>query len=933
MAIFGLLSLHASAQLITDDPGFRTGKLENGMSYYLYHNELPAGCADFYIAHDVGALQEDDNQNGLAHFLEHMAFNGTRHYPDKKLLDFLGREGVRFGYNVNAYTSRTETVYNISSVPLVRESFVDSVLLVLHDWSCDISCEQDAIDAERGVIHEEWRRRDGQRYRMTCRQNEYLYKGSKQPSRTVLGDMDIILNFKREEILDFYHRWYRPDLQAIIIAGDIDVDQMEAKLRSMFSDICGPQNPEPKEDYSPEPLSEPVYANLTDPQLKFQALKIFYKSPYPAKDRRNTEEFLKEQLARQVVSSVIGDRLERITVSGGSPAKSAVVVSSEQSPDFYLTQFTLTPQAPDGLLACLDLCNTEIERLLRFGISREEFDMARFTVMKRSRLTTGGEEAEMRNADAVKVCLENFLRGIPLVTLERLRELKATALMEMTYEEISAYPEKMFRTPEVVYANCVNSSRLDLAPDFDAMKNVVASASAAKLEPSFIQYPHTSLDVVPEHEGSIRSSQKVKGKDIWRWKLSNGAIVWFRRADPVRSDVHVDMEFFYDSGCNSVPAEEAPSVFAVNSYIRKYSGFRGTDRGRLMNSPQQNGMSFLLENRGGRYSTLSVSAGRGKEEDAFRLAYLQLSDPWFNTPEVLSKVRADLLANLAKDPGRQELFNRKCNEVIYGGHPWKATVDSAAVSRLTPEYVASVFQRCYGDPSRLTLYICSDLDEQTVRGFVTKYVASLQKTVPAGFRYGKLDTAWPVYSGSRGVSEEHARAGTPLCEISCTYLAKVKGSRRECATIDFLDYIMSARCTAQIREARGGTYHVGFGSELFRRCGKLESLVKFQTRPELKEILLQDVRDLMARMCQDGPTEEEMSEALSYYLKYGREAKAATERSVVRQLDQMRAYVEYGVDYDEDYPALISSISSEDVRNMARRLASGAVFEKVYTER
>lgn len=157
-----LVSLAAQAAVVPDGQGFRKGKLDNGLTYYLYHNESPKGCADFFIAHNVGALQEDDNQNGLAHFLEHMAFNGTAHYPDKGILDFLAREGVRFGANVNAYTSRTETVYNISRVPLVRESFVDSVLLAVRDWSCDISCEQDAIDAERGVIHEEWRNRDGQ---------------------------------------------------------------------------------------------------------------------------------------------------------------------------------------------------------------------------------------------------------------------------------------------------------------------------------------------------------------------------------------------------------------------------------------------------------------------------------------------------------------------------------------------------------------------------------------------------------------------------------------------------------------------------------------------------------------------------------------------------------------------------------------------------
>ena len=173
--LFSLLALSflwsAGAQVIPDDSEIRVGRLANGMTYYLCHNETPAGRAEFYIAHNVGALQEEDNQNGLAHFLEHMAFNGTRHYPDKGILDFLAKEGVRFGYNVNAYTSKTETVYNLSEVPLVRDSFVDSVLMVLHDWSCDISCEQQALDDERGVISEEWRLGQDSRSRMALQQN------------------------------------------------------------------------------------------------------------------------------------------------------------------------------------------------------------------------------------------------------------------------------------------------------------------------------------------------------------------------------------------------------------------------------------------------------------------------------------------------------------------------------------------------------------------------------------------------------------------------------------------------------------------------------------------------------------------------------------------------------------------------------------------
>ena len=290
------------SQPIASDPEFKVGKLSNGLTYYLCHNEIPAGTAEFYIAHNVGALQEEDNQNGLAHFLEHMAFNGTRHYPDKRILEFLADEGVRFGYNVNAFTSKTETVYNLSNVPLVREGFIDSVLMVLRDWSCDISCEQKALDDERGVISEEWRLGDDSRSRMANQQTNLIYRGSKQAERNVIGTLEVINGFKRQEILDFYHKWYRPDLQAIIVVGDFDADEMERRIRRIFSDIPAAVNPEPKGTYIPPAMTEPLFEDMTDPEIRYQAFKAIYRQDNPYK-LHSDESYFKDELCSYVITS------------------------------------------------------------------------------------------------------------------------------------------------------------------------------------------------------------------------------------------------------------------------------------------------------------------------------------------------------------------------------------------------------------------------------------------------------------------------------------------------------------------------------------------------------------------------------------------------------------------------------------------------------
>ena len=215
---------------IPTDPNVRIGKLDNGLTYYIRHNELPEKRADFYIAQKVGSILEEDNQRGLAHFLEHMCFNGTKNFPDKTLIQYLESIGVKFGENLNAYTSIDETVYNISNVPVIRDGVVDSCLLILHDWADDLTLDPKEIDSERGVIHEEWRTSTNAMMRMYEKALPTLYPESKYAYRLPIGIMEVVDNFPYQALRDYYEKWYRPDQQGIVVVGDIDVDKIEAKI-------------------------------------------------------------------------------------------------------------------------------------------------------------------------------------------------------------------------------------------------------------------------------------------------------------------------------------------------------------------------------------------------------------------------------------------------------------------------------------------------------------------------------------------------------------------------------------------------------------------------------------------------------------------------------------------------------------------------------
>ena len=916
------------AQIIPDDPEFLTGRLSNGMSYYLCHNAKPEGCAEFYIAHNVGALQEEDNQNGLAHFLEHMAFNGTRHYPEKGILDFLAKEGVRFGYNVNAYTSRTETVYNLSKVPLVRESFVDSVLMVLHDWSCDISCEQKALDDERGVISEEWRFRRDPRSRMANKQSELIYKGSKYAVRDVIGTLEVINGFERHEILDFYHKWYRPDLQAIIVVGDFDTGKMEGRIKELFSDIPAAINPTPKEDYTPPVFEEDLFADMTDPEIKYQAYKAIYKQRFTVTDQKN-EAFYKDFFCRQIISSVLADRLRKRVKEKGAPAQSATMVTSAYSPDLYISLITVVPKKKDNLLQCLEFTEREVRRILQYGITKDELEVAKINIAARFHLNQDSSREDTKSAEIVPMALGAFLNGTPLVLPETMKELRKSILDGISAEDIASYPQIMLKDCEKIYTNSYNSKDdQGIAPSPEQMKAALARVGTESIEASFLDYPELDLnvDVKP---GKIVKASPVKGKDMEKWTLSNGAQVFYKKADKVKSGPSLYMTMLFD-GYRVFEQDKVDASSFAMGYNKRNTGFRNLSKTEFRNYPELNGVSIILSTipQAGR---IMVSSRADKVETAFKSVYLQLTEPYFGTERELNLYKATQLKSLGKKKSARNLYDIKCRDIAYGKHPWLNDVDSAAVNATDMALLEESFKRSYGDISHMKIVLCSDLPREQIAGLVEQYIASLD--IPYPYTKGKNLPIKPVIKGRKSVTEDNEAVASPYTDISCNYFYKGGRSIKERAEIDILDYVLSARYLALIREERGGTYHVSFRTEINEEPGlPSHSYVDFRTRPELKEILLQDVQDVLDKMCAEGPTAEEMELAVKYLVKHNAEREAQIARSLGAQEDQMQSYVRWGTPYGYDYEKVVRSVKPSDVRAMARHISAGNAFIQVYTE-
>ncbi|MDP4114447.1 MAG: pitrilysin family protein, partial [Bacillota bacterium] len=309
-----------SAQDVPLNPKVVYGKLENGLTYYIQKNSLPKDRAMFYLMVNAGAIDEEDNQNGLAHFCEHMGFNGTKNLPDKKLLNYMEKNGVSFGRGLNAFTTTSFTCYNLNDVPTTRESLIDSSLIILHEWAANVAFTTDEINKERGVIHEEWRTYGGASRRMSDITSKALYNNSKYAFRNVIGTLDVIDHFDPELVRQFYKDFYRPDLQAVIVVGDIDEAVIKSKIEKLFGADPKRVNPKVTPNIIVPDNKELMIGSATDKEAQNIEISLYFKYPDPVK---KDLDFVKENMLKSLYNSMFSERFSEILQKENPPMRSA----------------------------------------------------------------------------------------------------------------------------------------------------------------------------------------------------------------------------------------------------------------------------------------------------------------------------------------------------------------------------------------------------------------------------------------------------------------------------------------------------------------------------------------------------------------------------------------------------------------------------------
>ena len=787
------------------DPAIRYGKLPNGMTYYIRHNEEPKERANFYIAQKVGSVQEEDSQRGLAHFLEHMCFNGTKNFPGNGVVEFCESIGVKFGANLNAYTSTDETVYNINDVPTTTQSNIDKCLLILHDWSNDLLLEPEEIDKERGVIHEEWRMRSSASMRIMERNLPTIYPGSKYGNRMPIGLMEVIDNFTPEFLRAYYEKWYRPDLQGLVVVGDIDVDYVEAKIKEMFSSIEMPENPAQYELYPVPDNEEAIYVIDKDKEQQQGIIQLMFKTPETTlpMEYRGTPIKMQMDMLEGFGSSVLDERLDDLSKKADCP-----FVGAGSGYGKYLFSKTcdafsvyIVPK-PGQEKAAVQMVMEEVERARQFGFTESEIGRARDNAVSRmERLYENRNKHD--NEFYVQQYVRHFLEGdyIPdleteFQTYKMMAQQLPTEAYNQVFKQLTASTDKNF----VVF--CMFPEKDDyVLPTVDDFKAAIAAAKSAKLE-GFVDNVKNEplIKKLPKKQKIQSESAAEFGYTCWT--LKNGARVFYKVTD--FSDTEIAMTAISKGGLSKIAQNDlldASMTDAVISMTGK-GNFKSNELQKKL-AGKQAGVSPSIDD-----NTESLS-GHSTPKDLrtlFELTYLHFQKP-MDDPEAynnLISMMRTALENAEKNP--QVAFQDSIQQTIWNHHPRKVEVKKVAdLDKLSYENMKNLYSTRFQSAGDFDFIFTGAINVDSLRLFTEQYIATLP-----GVKQREEFTDLNIRYANGDIQNRFVRSmETPQANIVQFWHGDIAWNAKNRVVLDALGEILSQRYLKSIREEGGMSYSVG----------------------------------------------------------------------------------------------------------------------------
>ena len=844
------------------DEEVRIGKLDCGLTYYIRHNDYPEHRVNFYIAQRVGSIQEEDSQRGLAHFLEHMAFNGSEHFngEGKSIIDYTRSLGVAFGKDLNAYTSIAETVYNINDVPSTRQSAIDSCLLILKDWSTGLLLTDEEIDKERGVIHEEWRLRRSAQQRMLENQLENLFPGSKYGKRMPIGTMEVVDNFKYSELRDYYHKWYHPGNQALVIVGDVDVDHIESQIKELFKDCVLDPNAAPIVEEPVPDNEQPIIAIDKDKEQQYSQIMVMFKHNVMPKEMKGDMVYMVMDYAKRMMSNMLNERLSEKAQEADCPFIQAYAYDGG-----YLGMantvdaFTLGIMPKEGQVeAATQAVVTEAMRAAKYGFTATEYERAKEEYLSRLEKQYN-ERNKISNARLASQYYRNFLDNEPIPSIEQEYEIMNQIVPMIPVDIVNQIIPGLITTngENLVVLNLNQEKDGAVYPTSESLTAAVNAGLNAEVEAFVDNVKQEPLISKLPKPGKIKKETYNSQFDYKELELSNGARVILKKTDFKENEIRMQA---FQRGGTSLYGEQDwanTNLLPMATMMSGLGEFSYTELQKALAGKQASVM-FSMDTY---EDELSGNSTVKDLETLFQLTYLNFTDmrkdeKSFNM--IKGQVET-MIKNRDLDPNN--VFEDSVNYIL-ANHSWREKpVDITFMDQINLDRMMEIVKERTANAANYTFIFVGAFDEAVIRPYIEQYIASLPGKKGKQSNYVNVATH-PV---GQTITHFTRKSETPKAMAQIYwYDTKMPCSTENVIKSNILGQVLSKIYLQKIREDAGAAYSAGArgwstyeGNNVFTAV-----MATCPVKPEFADMAIQIMNDEIANACNniDATTLNEIKE-------------------------------------------------------------------------
>ena len=907
VAMLLMVASAAMAQMMPPlpvDKDVTMGKLDNGLTYYIRYNNWPENRAEFYIAQRVGSIQENDDQRGLAHFLEHMCFNGTQNFEGNEVIRWCESIGVKFGEDLNAYTSIDRTVYNISNVPTDRKSALDSCLLILHDWADGLTLDPAEIDKERGVIHEEWRLRTSPQMRMLERCLPNLYPGSKYGQRMPIGKMEIVDNFKPQTLRDYYEKWYRPDNQAIIVVGNVDVAYIEKKIKELFGGIKMPQNPAPVVDEVVPDNAEPIYIIEKDKEQQRNMASLMFKHEVFPDSLKNTMAYLMQNYLKNVSMSMLNARFSEMAQKPDCPFVSASASDGTYIFSKTMDALSLDPDPKDGQLeASLGAVMREARRAAEFGFTATEFQRAK-AKFESSLDKIYSNKDKRYNSQFVNEYVQNYLDNDPIPSIDDEYAMMKQIIPALPLEYINMYMKELVpqNDSNMVVLLMLNEKEGNVYPTEASVKKAIDDARAEKLEAYVDNVKDEPLMTVLPKKGSIKKEEVSQKFDYKTLTLSNGVQVILKPTDFKKDQVILSGEGF--GGSNLYGEKDFVNAKLFDDVVEAsgLGNFTHNELEKAMAGKIASASLSLSETR----TMISGSSTPKDLETLFQLVYLYFTNIKKDQESVntLMNTLELQLKNKALSP--EQSFSDSLTVTLYNHNPRTNPLYVDQLKQMDYDRILQMAKERTANAGAFTFTILGNFDEATIRPLLEQYIASL----PANKNVVKDNRVTDIVNG-KVVNSYKRKMETPKALSIMIWSNKTMPYSLENAVkADIAGQVLSMVYLKKIREEASAAYTCGASAAAQRQDDfKVIMLQAYcPMKPEKSDVALKIMSEevpALAKTC-----DADMLKKVKEYMLKNIDDQAKTNGYWSGVISRYR---KYGLDFHTDYKSTVEAQTPETI--------------------